>query len=232
MTSRSRGVVVAMSGHDDHRQRTFIGGQMLLQLESAHLWDAYIDQQDALPIGTIGAQETLGIGTEMALNGAAAHAFTHIIYKALLLMSAGAVLMATGRRKCSELGGLFHSMPLTTICGTIGALAISSFPLTPEHEWPLALSRARGLPLDGVEMIGIVASVVLVTWMLRDLMPASDLAAATMLNVMRFFLAIPLLALFVGPFMLRRTRRGLETLRQQRESTRETKTSLKQISHE
>ncbi|MBI3155361.1 MAG: Na(+)/H(+) antiporter subunit D [Burkholderiales bacterium] len=72
----------------------------------------------------------IGIGTEMALNGAAAHAFTHIIYKALLLMSAGSVLMMTGRRKCSELGGLFHSMPLTTVCGSIGALAISSFPLT------------------------------------------------------------------------------------------------------
>lgn len=72
----------------------------------------------------------IGVGTEMALNGAAAHAFTHIIYKALLLMSAGSVLMMTGRRKCSELGGLFHSMPLTTVCGTIGALAISSFPLT------------------------------------------------------------------------------------------------------
>lgn len=72
----------------------------------------------------------IGIGTEMALNGAAAHAFTHIIYKALLLMSAGSVMMMTGRQKCSELGGLFHSMPLTTICGTIGALAISAFPLT------------------------------------------------------------------------------------------------------
>ena len=72
----------------------------------------------------------IGIGTEMALNGAAAHAFTHIIYKALLLMSAGSVLLMTGRRKCSELGGLFHSMPLTTVCGSIGALAISSFPLT------------------------------------------------------------------------------------------------------
>ena len=72
----------------------------------------------------------IGIGTEMALNGAAAHAFAHIIYKALLLMSAGSVLMMTGRRKCSELGGLFHTMPLTTICGTIGALAISAFPLT------------------------------------------------------------------------------------------------------
>ena len=72
----------------------------------------------------------IGIGTEMSINGTTAHAFTHIIYKALLLMSAGAVLQATGRRKCSELGGLFHSMPLTTICGSIGALAISAFPLT------------------------------------------------------------------------------------------------------
>lgn len=72
----------------------------------------------------------IGIGTEMALNGAAAHAFTHIIYKALLLMSAGSVLLMTGKRKCSDLGGLVQSMPFTALCGIIGGLAISSFPLT------------------------------------------------------------------------------------------------------
>jgi len=72
----------------------------------------------------------IGIGTEVALNGAAAHAFAHILYKALLLMSAGSVLYATGRRKCTDLGGLFRTMPLTALCGGIGALAISSFPLT------------------------------------------------------------------------------------------------------
>jgi multicomponent Na+:H+ antiporter subunit D len=72
----------------------------------------------------------IGIGTELSLNGAAAHAFTHILYKALLLMSAGAVLYETGRRKCTDLGGLFRTMPLTMVCGTIGALSISSFPLT------------------------------------------------------------------------------------------------------
>lgn len=71
-----------------------------------------------------------GIGTDMAINGAAAHAFTHIIYKALLLMSAGSVLYMTGKRKCTDLGGLFQSMPLTCICGIVGALAISAFPLT------------------------------------------------------------------------------------------------------
>ncbi len=72
----------------------------------------------------------IGIGTEMALNGAAAQAFTGTLYMALLLMSAGAVLHQTGRRKCTDLGGLFRTMPLTAICGTVGALAISSFPLT------------------------------------------------------------------------------------------------------
>ncbi|MHC8441630.1 MAG: Na(+)/H(+) antiporter subunit D [Candidatus Eutrophobiaceae bacterium] len=72
----------------------------------------------------------IGIGTTMALNGVAAHAFTHIIYKALLLMSAGAVLHATGKRRCSDLGGLVHAMPFTCLCGCIGALAISSFPFT------------------------------------------------------------------------------------------------------
>jgi multicomponent Na+:H+ antiporter subunit D len=72
----------------------------------------------------------VGIGTELALNGAAAHAFAHIFYKALLFMSAGAVIYQTGKNKCTELGGLYQSMPVTTICGIIGALSISSFPLT------------------------------------------------------------------------------------------------------
>lgn len=72
----------------------------------------------------------IGIGTELAMNGVAAHAFTHIIYKALLLMSAGSVLYMTGKSKCTELGGLFQTMPITCICGVIGALSISAFPLT------------------------------------------------------------------------------------------------------
>jgi len=72
----------------------------------------------------------VGIGTPLALAGAAAHAFCHIIYKALLWMSAGAVLHRTGKSKCTDLGGLYRSMPLTFIFGTIGALAISAMPLT------------------------------------------------------------------------------------------------------
>ncbi len=72
----------------------------------------------------------VGIGTQMSLNGTIAHAFCHIIYKALLWMSAGAVLAMTGRSKCTDLGGLYKTMPWTMLFGTIGALSISSFPGT------------------------------------------------------------------------------------------------------
>jgi multicomponent Na+:H+ antiporter subunit D len=86
----------------------------------------------------------IGIGTELALNGAASHAFAHIIYKALLLMSAGSVLYMTGKSKCTDLGGLFQSMPLTTICGIIGALSISAFPLTSGFVTKSMISEAAG----------------------------------------------------------------------------------------
>ena len=84
----------------------------------------------------------VGIGTQMALNGAAAHAFAHIIYKALLFMSAGVVLYRTGRTRCTDLGGLFRTMPFTTICAIIGALSISSFPLTSGFTTKSMISQA------------------------------------------------------------------------------------------
>lgn len=71
----------------------------------------------------------IGIGTELSLNGTASHAFSHILYKALLFMSMGAVLYRTGTCKGSELGGLYKSMPFTTGFCIIGAASISAFPL-------------------------------------------------------------------------------------------------------
>ena len=71
----------------------------------------------------------IGIGTELAINGAVAHAFAHILYKGLLFMGMGAVLYRVGTCKASELGGLFKYMPITAICTIIGAISISAFPL-------------------------------------------------------------------------------------------------------
>jgi len=71
----------------------------------------------------------VGLGTEMALNGAVAHAFADILFKGLLFMSMGAVLLRTGTVKGSELGGLYKSMPWTTGFCIVGAASISAFPL-------------------------------------------------------------------------------------------------------
>jgi multicomponent Na+:H+ antiporter subunit D len=71
----------------------------------------------------------IGIGTALSINGAVAHAFTDVIFKGLLFMSMGAVLHMTGRINGSELGGLYKTMPKTTILCIIGAASISAFPL-------------------------------------------------------------------------------------------------------
>jgi multicomponent Na+:H+ antiporter subunit D len=71
----------------------------------------------------------VGIGTPLALDGTAAHAFAHVLYKALLFMSVGAVMFRTGTDKASELGGLWRSMPATMVFCIVGALSISAFPL-------------------------------------------------------------------------------------------------------
>ena len=72
---------------------------------------------------------SLAMGGEMGIDGAAAHAFNHILYKGTLLMCAGAVISATGKRKISQLGGLAKKMPVTAGCFLVASMAIAGFPL-------------------------------------------------------------------------------------------------------
>ncbi len=71
----------------------------------------------------------IGIGTTLSINGAVAHTFNNIFFKALLFMSMGAVMLQTGKSKATDLGGLYRTMPLTTLFCIIGAASISGFPL-------------------------------------------------------------------------------------------------------
>ncbi len=71
----------------------------------------------------------VGIGTDLALNGATAHAFSHILYKSLLFMCAGAIIYATGIRKINQLGGLHKKMPFVCTCFTIAAFSIAGVPI-------------------------------------------------------------------------------------------------------
>lgn len=83
----------------------------------------------------------IGVGSEMALNGAAAHAFSHILYKSLLFMCAGAMAFYAGRATLMEWDrsddGQNHpwkqpDKPLPWalfIVYMVGALSISGVPL-------------------------------------------------------------------------------------------------------
>ncbi|MEN8176048.1 MAG: proton-conducting transporter membrane subunit, partial [Pseudomonadota bacterium] len=65
----------------------------------------------------------IGIGTALSLNGAVAHAFSDVIFKGLLFMSMGAVLFRVGHVNGSNLGGLYKTMPKTTVLCIVGAMS-------------------------------------------------------------------------------------------------------------
>ncbi len=71
----------------------------------------------------------VGMGTALAINGVASHALCHIIYKALLYMGAGCVVVVAGTAKFNELGGLYKYMPIAFWLYMVGGFSISGFPL-------------------------------------------------------------------------------------------------------
>ena len=100
----------------------------------------------------------VGIGSALAINGAAAHAFAHILYKTLLFMAMGAVLYRVGTVKASELGGLYKSMPFTTAFCIIGAASISTPLFAGYVGKSLTLSAAAKGQYDTIWLILMFAS--------------------------------------------------------------------------
>ncbi|MBN9022367.1 MAG: Na(+)/H(+) antiporter subunit D [Rhizobiales bacterium] len=99
----------------------------------------------------------VGVGSDLALNGAAAHAVSGIFYQALLFMVTGSVLVATGRSDCADLGGLWRKMPVTAVCAAIGAAAIAAFPLTSGYVAKGMISDAVGAAGDPVAWFVVTA---------------------------------------------------------------------------
>jgi multicomponent Na+:H+ antiporter subunit D len=100
-----------------------------------------------------------GVGTALAINGSSAHAFCHIFYKGLLLMSAGAVIHVTGRGKLSDLGQLARPMKWTCVMIMIGALSIAGAPLLNGFvSKSMVVSSAVDSDWPAIEMLLLIAS--------------------------------------------------------------------------
>jgi len=112
-------------------------------------------------ISQIGYMVTgIGIGTEITLNGAAVHAFSHILYKSLLFMAAGTVIYATGKSKLTELGGLVKNMKVVVVLYMVGAFSISGFPLFNGFiSKSMVIQGATDAHLETVTLLLMMASV-------------------------------------------------------------------------
>lgn len=86
----------------------------------------------------------IGIGTRLGINGAAAHAFVHIFYQALLFVVAAAVIEATGKHRLSELGGLSKHMRMVAACGVVGVMCAGALPGTGGFISKTILTAAAG----------------------------------------------------------------------------------------
>jgi multicomponent Na+:H+ antiporter subunit D len=71
----------------------------------------------------------IGVGTALTLDGTAAHAYAHILYKSLLFMSVGCLLYTVETDRLEKLGGLAERLPWVTVLFTVGAMSISGMPL-------------------------------------------------------------------------------------------------------
>ena len=102
----------------------------------------------------------VGIGTELAINGAAAHAFCHVLYKGLLFMGMGLVIKTTGIAELHRLGGFWRRQRLAMMLFMIGAFSISGFPLFNGFISKSAIiAAAMGEHLYGAGLLLLLASV-------------------------------------------------------------------------
>ena len=71
----------------------------------------------------------IGVGSSLGIAGAFAHLFNHILYKGLLFMAAGIIIIKLGKESLDKYGAVGTSAPIALGAFLVGALSISGVPL-------------------------------------------------------------------------------------------------------
>ncbi|HEY7080410.1 MAG TPA: NADH-quinone oxidoreductase subunit M [Nitrososphaeraceae archaeon] len=149
------------------------GGAMAMMQDDIKRVLAYssISQMGYILFG-IGSDSTLGI------TGATLMYVSHGLGKAILFMMAGAIILQTGTRSMSKLGGLAGRMPYTAVIAMIGALTIMGIPPTSGFmaEWILfsgvlqsgvANSDTLRIVAFGLGILATVLTAAYILWMYK-----------------------------------------------------------------
>ncbi len=86
----------------------------------------------------------LAMGSYVGIYGGIFHLVNHSMLKTLLFLTAGLLIFATKTRKISDMGGLYHAMPVTSVCFFIGGLGIAGMPLFSGFHSKFAIFVALG----------------------------------------------------------------------------------------
>lgn len=128
------------------------GGAMALMQNDIKRLLAYssISQMGYILFG-LGSESVLGI------SGATLIYVSHGLGKALLFMMAGSIILQTGTRSMSQLGGLAGKMPYTAVLAMIGGLTIIGLPPTSGFmsEW-ITFSGALQSGVEHAETLRVV----------------------------------------------------------------------------
>jgi NADH-quinone oxidoreductase subunit M len=128
------------------------GGAMALMQDDIKRLLAYssISQMGYILFG-LGSESVLGI------SGATLMYVSHGLGKALLFMMAGSIILQTGTRSMSQLGGLAGKMPYTAVLAMIGGLTIIGIPPTSGFmaEW-ITFSGALQSGVENAETLRVV----------------------------------------------------------------------------
>jgi len=96
-----------------------------------------------------------GVGGALADAGAMAHLVNNVLYKSLLFMVAGVVIVRSGEESLKDVGGLARTMPKTAVVFAVAAFSIAGLP-------GFNGFISKGMVIDGVENAGFEA----LWWML------------------------------------------------------------------
>lgn len=110
----------------------------------------------------------LGLASELGWFSSQFHVLSHSIFKALLFLSAGAVIHVVHTNDIDRMGGLARKMPLTFIASLFGALALSGIPpFSGFFSKDLIIEAALEISNAVIYLLIVLTSILTVTYIMR-----------------------------------------------------------------
>ena len=128
-----------------------------------------------------------GAQNSLSVSGSLYHIFSHALFKSLLFLSVGSVMIHAGERSIKKISGMAREMPLATLFFSVGALSIIGIPpLNGYVSKKMILDGLNGIPAAGwilwAVSAGTAASFLKLSSIFRGSKKTSEIASSSNLG--------------------------------------------------